>query len=161
MPLMPLANAVEVLNVHSSSYTVACRYADAVDALSSPHAGASPADIQAMQTLIDNAQVRLQEQQHGKFDFAAMHRLAAPKAAAVASSGLEGAIHAASVTRLRDYADYVSPTLRVAVLPGRGRGLLATRALQPGELLMAVHADDIVGADEVRCENGYIAWEYC
>jgi hypothetical protein len=52
-----------------------------------------------------------------------------------------------------DNADYVGP-VHLVKIPGRGRGLITTRSVPAGELLMAVKADDMQGIEEVSiCTN--------
>jgi hypothetical protein len=44
--------------------------------------------------------------------------------------------------------DYIGP-VKEALVEGKGRGLVAARDISPGELLMAIKAEEIVGEAEV------------
>jgi glutamine phosphoribosylpyrophosphate amidotransferase len=96
---------------------------------------------------VNQAAARAREQQAGDYGFGAMHKatLSAPRDA----HGLQ------TVHRL-DCADYVGP-VRVEQVPGKGRGLVATRDVAAGELVLAVKADAVQAIAEVS-HLLYICW---
>jgi hypothetical protein len=47
-----------------------------------------------------------------------------------------------------DVAEYVGP-VKQGLVEGKGRGLVVTRDISPGELVMVVKAEDIVGHAQV------------
>jgi hypothetical protein len=78
---------------------------------------------------------RYREQSKGTFALKEMYQ-----------AGLAGEAKGEAV-RL-DVGDYIGP-VKEALMEGKGRGLVVTRDVSPGELLMAIKAEDIVGQAEV------------
>jgi hypothetical protein len=122
----------------------ACRYSKAHAALLSlltKHPDVP--NRKELQALADSAAARAQEQDQGQYDMGAMH-----KAADTTSHHFCRIKTAVRVHRF-ECADYVGP-LRMEQIPGKGRGLVATRSVAAGELVLAVKADAIQAFEEVR-----------
>jgi hypothetical protein len=93
------------------------------------------ADYLPLTDLFNSMAERYKEQSKGGFTFREMFQ-----------AGLAGEASGQAV-RL-DVADYVGP-VKEALVKGKGRGLVAARDISPGELLMAIKAEEIVGEAEV------------
>jgi tetratricopeptide (TPR) repeat protein len=93
------------------------------------------------QTGISSCQSRLSEASGGScFDFPSLYRLSLQQ-----HHSKEG-----GTAKMGDVADYVGP-VKVAPIEGKGggRGLVATREIQPGEILLAVRAPALVSQSEI------------
>ena len=91
---------------------------------------------------VSSCEARLREAQTGSYDIPSLYSLA--------SSVPIGATHP-----MPDVADYIGP-VAVAPIPskGGGRGLIATRDIEPGEVLLAVRAVALVSTSDLKeqCE---------
>jgi hypothetical protein len=85
--------------------------------------------------LLKAAEQRCKEQEQGAYDFPSLFR-----------KGADGELDGVAVKF--DVAEYIGP-VKEAVVEGKGRALVAARDIAPGELLMVVKAEDIVGHAEV------------
>jgi hypothetical protein len=84
------------------------------------------ADHNFITVLLSTVEQRLKEQSQGVYDFKALF-------SAAVDAETEGEAFRFNV------ADYIGP-VRQAVVEGKGRGLVATRDISPGELVMAIKA---------------------
>jgi hypothetical protein len=117
--------------------TPICRYEEAHDLLQVMVKNAkSNADRKEFTTKAKKAFQLFNEQAEGLYDIDPLY-----------TQGAEAEVH--GIAAKLDVADYVGP-VRVALVPDKGRGLVATRDIAPGELVMAIKAEDIVGGAEVR-----------
>jgi hypothetical protein len=90
-----------------------------------------------VQALLDKAAARTREQQNGEYNMRAMYK----KAKA-------GGHHSSRQLHRFEHADYIGP-IQLVRIPGKGRGVVTTRSVAAGELVLAVKADDMQGPEEV------------
>jgi hypothetical protein len=92
-------------------------------------------DHKSIKQLLSIVEQRLKEQSQGVYEFERLFRVAS--AAEIRGEAVR-----------YDVAEYIGPVQQV-VVEGKGRGLVASRDIAPGELVMAIKAEDIVGHAEV------------
>ncbi len=114
--------------------TLRCRYAEAAAALRS-HISLGGAG--RAQELLATATQRQMQQEQGHYDMDALH-----KASAETGAGASDQCSAPAFRHL-DCAEFVHSALAVADLPGKGWGLVATKAIAAGQLVMAVRAEQM------------------
>jgi hypothetical protein len=101
--------------------------------------------------LLATATAREQQQKQGRHDPDDMEKLAETDEAAVTAQwdAKLSAVDAGTYTQMLgafrhlDCAEYVHSALAVVDLPGKGRGLVVTKAVKAGQLLIAERADQV------------------
>ncbi|CED84029.1 FOG: TPR repeat [Phaffia rhodozyma] len=85
---------------------------------------------------IAQSEARLNESSEGAFDIRSLYQtsLNGPK------DGIQ---------RIKHVADYISPSAIVGPIKGKGRGLIATKEIQPGEIILAVRSLALVSSHEI------------